>query len=227
MGIKVMTPQFRASFASVFQPKRVANDDKAEPQYSVVMLFAKGADIASLKNAAQRALEDKFGPEKVKKLVASKKLKTPFKDQATLVDKNGDMHAGCEAGAIYIQANRKQKDGPPGIVDEKVQDIIDQDEFYSGCYARATVEAYAWEHRTGGTGVSFALHNIQRLKHGDRLGGGGKAKPSDEFEAMATADGDAPANADDLWNDALPKDAPARGRRSGNAQQEMDDDIPF
>jgi hypothetical protein len=112
-------------------------------------------------------------------------------------------------------------------VDERVQDIIDQDEFYSGCYARATVEAYAWEHPTGGTGVSFALHNIQRLKHGDRLGGGGKAKPSDEFEAMATADGDAPANADDLWNDALPKDAPARGRRSGNAQQEMDDDIPF
>ena len=127
------------------------------------------------------------------------------------------MHAGCEAGAIYIQANRKQKDGPPGIVDEKVQDIIDQDEFYSGCYARATVEAYAWEHPTGGTGVSFALHNIQRLKHGDRLGGGGKAKPSDEFEAMATADGGAPASADDLWND----------KPAAKGKKDMDDDIPF
>lgn len=226
MGIKVMTPQFRASFAAVFQPKRPAGDDRAEPQYSLVMLFPKGADIGALKNAAQRALEEKFGAEKVKKLVASKKLKTPFKDQATLVNKDGDMHAGCEAGAVYVQANRKQKDGPPGIVDEKVQDIIDQDDFYSGCYARATVEAYAWEHPTGGTGVSFALHNIQRLKHGDRLGGGGKAKPTDDFEAMATADGEAPASADDMWNDkpaAAAKAAP-KGR---STQQEMDDDIPF
>jgi len=217
MGIKVRTPQFRASFASVFQPRRVPGDDKGDPHYSLVMLFSKDTDIGPLRNAAQRALEEKFGAEKVKKLVASKRLKTPFRDQALLVDKNGDIHAGCEAGAIYIQCSRRLKDGPPGIVDERVKDIIDPVDFYSGCFARATVEAYAWDHPTGGTGVSFALHNIQRLKHGERLGVGNRLKATDEFEAMATSEGDTLASADDLWTD----------KPAVNSHKHVDADPPF
>jgi hypothetical protein len=90
--------------------------------------------------------------------------------------------------AIFItfKATEKYK---PGVVDANVKDIIEPREFYSGCYARASVRAYVYDNK-GNRGVGFGLNNVQKLRDGEPLGGsGGPARPSDEFQAVAEVGG--------------------------------------
>lgn len=169
MSENVLTPKFRVSFPNVFRPGKVMQPG-AEPKYSITMLFEKGADLSKLQAAAKAVCEEKWGADKTK---WPKNLRNPFRDQ-------GEKEwPGYEAGAIFISASSKQK---PGLVDEKVQDIIEEHQFYPGCYARATVRAFAYD-QAGNRGVSFGLQNIQKLADGEPLGG--RTNPSQDFEAVS------------------------------------------
>ena len=170
----VMTPKFRASFANVFRPGK-AMEEGGEPKYGVMMLFDKDADLSALKAAAQRAVVDKWGADKAK---WPKNLRSPFRDQA---EKEGDAYV---AGAYFITATSKQK---PGLVDQRNQPIIDESEFFSGCYARATVRAFAYD-KAGNRGVAFGLQNVQKLADGEPLGGG-RVPAEKEFEPVETGGG--------------------------------------
>ena len=183
MSNKVLTPEFRSAFVAVFKAKGIKGDASAKEKFGVTMLFPKGTDLSALKAAAHEAAVNKWGKD------LPKKLKTPFKDQG----ERADDYAGFEEGGIYITA---QSDTRPGVVDAKVQDIIDENDFYSGCWARATVNAYAWEHPTGGKGVSFGLLNVQKLRDGDRLGGG-RAKPTEDFTPVEGANDEGGASTAD------------------------------
>ncbi len=163
-GKKVMTPRFRCAFARVFEPEAFAEGQ--QELYSVTMLFPKGeSDISEMKKIAVEAKKDKWGNK------PPKKLKTPFK--------NGDAeeysdYDGYE-NMIVVRCTSKWK---PGIVDRKLQNITDESEFYSGCWARATVQAFAYDNI--GKGVSFALQNLQKLDDDDPFAG--KAKAEDDFD---------------------------------------------
>jgi len=171
MADNVLTPEFRVSFAYVFRPsKPMAGDENKDPKYTITMLFPKGADLSALKKAAQQAAIDKWGADKV-----PKGLRSPFRDQG---EKD---YAGYEAGAIFINATSKQK---PGLVDARMNDIIEEKDFYSGCYAHATVRAFAYDNK-GNRGVAFGLQNIQKLRDGEPLGG--RTRPTDDFQAVADA----------------------------------------
>lgn len=187
MSDNPLTPIFRVSYPNVFTPKK--NDLNGKDEYSVVALFEKGANITGLKKAAQEALIKKFGADKTKWPAV---LKTPFRDQAERV-KNVDgkmiLPAAHVAGAVFM--NLKSKDRP-AVVDQNVEDIIDQSQFYAGCYARASVRAYAYDMK-GNRGVAFGLQNIQKVKDGEPLSG--RAKPEDEFapvemDVEASTDGE-------------------------------------
>lgn len=167
MTDNVMTPKFRASFANVFRPGKSMEEGKPG-KYSLTMLFEPGADLSKLKAAAAQAVKDKWGDK------PPKMLRSPFRDQG---EKEFD---GYVEGGIYINATSDKK---PGLVDAQLNDIIDETDFYSGCYARATVRAFAYD-KAGNKGVAFGLQNVQKLADGESLGGG-RAKASDEFEAVA------------------------------------------
>ena len=77
-------------------------------------------------------------------------------------------------GMYFINANSTRK---PGIVDADLNELMDQDEFYSGCYGRSTVNFFAFSQQGGG--VAAGLCNLQKLKDGDRLSGGASA--ADDF----------------------------------------------
>lgn len=169
----VLTPEFRVSFAYVFRPSQpMAGSTNKDPKYTVTMLFPKGADLSKLQAAAKQAAVDKWGEGKI-----PKGLRSPFRDQGE------KEYAGYEAGAVFITATSKQK---PGLVDARMQDIIEEKDFYSGCHARATVRAFAYDN-AGNKGVSFGLQNIQKLRDGEPLGG--RTRPSDDFEAVPDAAG--------------------------------------
>ena len=110
------------------------------------------------------------------------KYKSPFKDQSELVDVEGNQRPGTQAGNIFLNLANESK---PLIVGPDAQPIIDIRDFYSGCYARAKVEVYSWDHPEGGRGTTFSILGVQKLADGEKLGGtGGRAEVSD-FEPVA------------------------------------------
>ena len=176
MSDTVMTPKFRVSFPDVFRPGKA--DDSGKQKYGVTMLFEPGADLTALKAEAMRAGKEKWGADETK---WPKGWKNPFKEQG---DKSYD---GYVAGGKYISAKSSQK---PGLVNTKNEDIIDESEFYAGCYARATVKAFAYEARNASgavisRGIGFGLHNIQKLGDGDPFSG--RIAASKEFTPVEPA----------------------------------------
>jgi hypothetical protein len=170
-GLKVITPKFRASFVKVFKPEAFKKGD--EPKYSIKMMFPKGTDLKELKAAAKLAKHQKFGKEKIKK------FESPFQD-GDAVDADGDRVEREEyAGHWIVGARSKQK---PKVVEINPRiEINDESEFYSGCWARASIQAFAYDYEGMNKGVSFALLNIQKLED-DEAFGGGHSDPMEDFD---------------------------------------------
>ena len=140
---KITTPVFRVSFPAVFQPKAPMNGQTGDSKYSITMLFdVSKADLTPMKNAVRAAVIAKWGPDQAK---WPKGLRMPFRKGE---EKD---YEGYGPGVVFVSATSKQK---PGLVDQDVQPIIDPSEFYGGCYARATVNAFAYN-RAGNKGVAF------------------------------------------------------------------------
>ena len=99
-------------------------------------------------------------------------LKMAFRDGDT--DREDDpAYANC----YFLNANSAQK---PGLVDAEVKPILDPFEVYSGCYGRASINVFAYNHKAGGKGIGFGLNNIQKLRDGEPLGGA-RSKAEDDF----------------------------------------------
>lgn len=166
---KCLTPEFRVSFPSVFTPQRPPDGSTGEPKYRVTMLFGKKQDITSLKQIANAAAVKKWGADKAK---WPKGLRSPFRDGS---EKD---YEGYGADTVFCSASSKMK---PGVVDQKVQPIIEPNEFYGGCYARATITAFAYD-KAGNRGVSFGLRNVQKTRDGEPFSGA--SKPENDFDAI-------------------------------------------
>ena len=163
---KVITGKVRFSYANVWQPKSI---NGGEEKYSVSLIIPKKdkQTIAEIQAAIELAKIEgatKFGG----KVPAS--LKLPLRDGD--VDRPDDeAYKGC----YFINANSKDR---PGIVDQNVKPILDQSEFYSGCYGRASITFYAFN-QNGNKGVACGLQNLQKLADGEQLGGHSRAE--DDF----------------------------------------------
>lgn len=153
----LITPEFRAAFVWVFEPREGDNGDK----YELVMIFPKTTDIAELKQAAAKAARDKWGDN-----AGKMKLDSPFHDGSEKVDREGNLYDGFGPDVVYVRASSNYQ---PGLVDANTKPIIDPTAFYSGCYARAEIHAFAYD-RNGKRGVSFGLDNLQKLRDGEPLG---------------------------------------------------------
>lgn len=171
----VMTPKFRVSYPKVFKPELNTLSQKME--FSVVALFPKGQDLAILKKACEEELIAKLGADKTK---WPKGLKSPFRDQSDR-EKEGVLPAGHEAGAIFINLKTSNK---PGVVDANVQPIINESDFYAGCYAHASVRPYYYDQK-GNKGIALGLQNIQKLGEGDPLSG--RQSASKDFKPVESA----------------------------------------
>lgn len=187
----VTTPPFRVSYPNVFKAKK--NDLNGKDEYSLVALFPKGADLSALKSAAMEAITKKWGTDKAK---WPANMKSPFRDQkerAKFDEASGKsvLPPGHEEGAIFMNLKSAQR---PGLVDHNVEDILDSSQFYAGCYARATINAFAYDQK-GNRGVSFGLVNIQKVKDGDPLGN--RTRAQDDFMPIENVGAGAPTSGTD------------------------------
>jgi hypothetical protein len=162
---KCVTPKFRVSFPHVFKP---SSFEGQEPKYSLVMLFVKGSELKDMKRAANNAAVEKWGPKEK----WPKNMRNPFRDGDEKAETDG--YKGC----TFVSASSKQR---PQVVDNQVNEIIEESVFYPGCYARATLIAFAYDTK-GNKGISFALQNIQKLGDGPAFSGRKNAK--EEFDAV-------------------------------------------
>lgn len=190
---KVNTPQFRVAFPAVFAPKK--NDLNGKDEFSLVALFPKDADLSVLKQAAQAACEKKWGEDKTKWPAG---LRSPFRDQGERIvaatQQGKQAPQGYEAGAVYLTLRSVQR---PGVVDQNVQEIIDQADFYGGCWAIASLNAYAYDQK-GNRGVSFGLGNVQKTKDDDYFGN--RTKATEDFAPVEGAADNSAASTDSLFS---------------------------
>lgn len=163
---QVLTPEFRVSFPAVFTARSAAEGQEAK--FSITMLFPKSTDISVLKNAVLEAIVEKWGADKAK---WPKGLRLPFRDGS---EKDYDGYEDV----TFCTASSKMR---PGLVDQNRQAIIAPDEFYGGCYARATIAAFAYD-KAGNKGVSWGLRNIQKTRDGEPFSG--RSKPENDFDAI-------------------------------------------
>ena len=164
---KVVTGVVRLSYEHVWEPASV---NGSNPKYSVSLIIPKSdtKTIAAINQAIDNAIRDgaaKFGG----KIPPKGALKLPLRD--------GDTEREDEAyrDAYFINANSTTA---PQIVDRSVQPILDRSEVYSGCYARVSINFYAFN-SNGNRGIACGLGNIQKVRDGEPLGG--KTSASDDF----------------------------------------------
>jgi len=156
--VKIVTGKVRFSYANVFQPK--ASVEGGTPKYSVSIIIPK-SDKETI-NKINKAFEDTkaaaaayFGGS------VPKGLKGGLRDGDE--EKDDAAYAGC----YFINANSAQK---PGVVDQDLNPIMDTEEFYSGCYGRASITFYPYNAQ-GSKGIACGLNNVQKLEEGEKLGG--------------------------------------------------------
>lgn len=170
--MSLVTPKFRASYPNLFKARK--NELNGKDEYSVVALFPKGTDLTSLQKAAMEALVKKWGHDKAK---WPQNLRSPFRKHEERM-KEGKLPDGYEVGGIFINLKSAQR---PGVVDQNVQPILDETQFYAGCFAIASTNAFAYDHK-GNRGVAFGLGNVQKQGDGDPLGG--RTRAEDDFQPI-------------------------------------------
>jgi hypothetical protein len=166
----VITPEFRVSYPSVFQPSSM--DEKSEKKYGITMLIPKNVDIKPLRDLMMAAVIEKW-PDAAKR---PKGLRSPIRDGEEKSDKEG------YAGHWFIAARNSTK---PSVVDQNVQPILDQSLFYAGCYARASITAFAYD-RNGNRGVAFSLQHVQKIRDGEPFSG--RTRAEDDFGPVSGND---------------------------------------
>ena len=164
---KVVTGIVRLSYANVWEP---ASINGSKPKYSVSLIIPKGdtktiADINAAIDAAIKEGTAKFGG------------KTPNQAALKLPLRDGDVERDDEAykGSYFVNANSTTA---PEVVDRSLQRILDRNEVYSGCYARVSINFYAFN-SNGNRGIACGLGNIQKVRDGEPLGG--KSSAADDF----------------------------------------------
>lgn len=163
---KVITGKVRFSYANVFEP--TAMQDGQTPKYNVSIIISK-SDTKTVE-AIKKAIE--AAKEAGKSKIADKNGKIPVNLKTPLRD--GDEERPDDPAyenSYFINANSERK---PGIVDRDLNPIMSRDDFYSGCYGRASINFYVFN--VNSKGIACGLNNLQKLEDGERLAGGSSAE---------------------------------------------------
>lgn len=172
----IITPEARLSYPQFWEPKKAPG--ASEAKYGCTLIFARGADISKLKVAAVAAARETWDA-KADDMIRKGLLKMPFLNGG---DPKWADNPGYGEGTVFIRPTSKER---PGVVDRKVQPIMDKAEIYPGCYVMASVRAFTYD-TNGNRGVSFGLQNVQKVRDGDPLGG--RSRPTDDFAPMDDAE---------------------------------------
>lgn len=164
------TGTVRAAFVNVWEP--VDNLNSGKEKYSMCLIIrkedektldrfrkAEAAVIAAVKAANSGKLPKNF--------------KLPLRDADDDEDKEDNP---AFEGCYFVNVSSVRK---PKIVDRELEEIKDEELFYSGVYCRVKLNLFSFE-KNGNKGIAVGFSNVQKVKSGDHIGGG-STKPEDDF----------------------------------------------
>ena len=161
-------------------------------QWNVTILFPKTADLTPLHNLALAAAQAEWG-EKAVQMIKDGIIKTPFLSgdgKQGKSKKTGEPHSGFP-GHTFIRCTSGE-DYRPKLLNGKLLPIADKSELKSGDYGYAVLNAFTWENRENGKGITFGISMVLKAKDGDSLGGGGGAGDPDSYFEKIEDEGAAP-----------------------------------
>lgn len=175
---KVVTGKVRLSYANLFEPKSINGSD---PKYSVSLIIPKSDKqmIETIEKAIENAKERDKGKWNGK---VPSNLKTPLRDGD---DERPDDETYEDS--FFLNANSNKAPVVVGLEKDKATGKaiqLGEDEVYSGCYARVSVNFYGFN-AAGNKGIACGLGNVQKVDDGERLGRGASAAEEDfDFEEV-------------------------------------------
>lgn len=150
------TGEVRISFPQVWQAKSFKQQ---EPKFSCILLIPK-TDTVTLKkvNACIDAAKLDGKTSKWKGIIP-KALDNPLHDgdDEFALGKKGEEFQGH----FYLNAKSSNK---PYIFDEKGEEMLNQSDFYAGCYAKAAINFFPYDN--AGQGVGVGLNGLKKTKNG-------------------------------------------------------------
>lgn len=175
---KVVTKELvRFSYPYVFEPRPEKNGK--EGRYGICVIIPKKAKatIKAIREAVKTASEEEAHKFKAGKI--PNPLKQPLRD--------GDAERPDDpafADSFFLNATSKSA---PGVVDKKLNPIMDKDEFYPGCWGFIDLNFYAYNNESQGIGAG--VNNVMKVKDDERLGGG-RQSAEDAFAGIDFVDDD-------------------------------------
>ena len=175
MATAVTTPYATLSFPVLFTPKPRAPG--SDPVYACSLLFSpeaqKSPEYKKMQQAVAKVIKEKFPT------VPVKRLHLPFRQASE------KPYAGYEPGWTFINPWSKNK---PGIVDVRLQDVLDPAELWAGQIVRANIMPFHYD-TSGNKGISFGLNHIQLIKR-DAPRIDGRSTANKVFSAVEEEDED-------------------------------------
>lgn len=175
---KLVTPIFRVSFPNVFE---ASSYQGGPPKYGVTAVFepesfspADKKRWAAMNKLADGASKETFG-KPIDKLPAN--FKRPVRDGEEKAELDG-----FGEGKKFISLSTKFK--PEILAEDRESIIMDAEDFYPGCYARASVNAYGYDNV--GKGVAYGLMSLMKVKDGERLDN--RTSAADDFADLGEED---------------------------------------
>lgn len=167
---KVITGKCRASYANVFVPTSI--EENQEKKYNISLLIPKEdtKTVEAVKAAVKAAFDEgraAFGGEYPK----GTNWHNPLRDGDE--EKPDDENY---TGMYFLNAKSKSK---PEIITDKGRQITDAEDFYSGCYCRASLNFYAFGKGLPKKGIGVGLNSLMKVDDGERLGGGAAPAATD------------------------------------------------
>ena len=155
LNTKVVTGEVKLNYINIKEPKAI--NLSSEPKFSTTILIPKESNTMdkvyeAMYNATKNGLDIWNG-------------KVPENLISCL--KDGDETQREEyKGYVYINVTSKYR---PQVVDKNLK-ILSPDELYNGCFGRASINFYPYNHiQSGNCGISCELLNLQKLKDGERI----------------------------------------------------------
>jgi Protein of unknown function (DUF2815) len=175
--VRLLTPMFRASFPDVFQKRVFQGQGEESGRYACAALFS-GFSVKDGRTIIK--VPEAWSPkdqEKWKALIAAcnkvsiETFKKPMSELDRAVYKlpfhRGEEkeYAGYGPGVVYVTMSAKNI--KPTVVGRDLTTPLGSEEFYAGCFARASVTPFAFNNI--GKGIALGLNHLQKLKDGERL----------------------------------------------------------
>lgn len=156
----------RVSFVNVVKPApNLSGDLKYSVQVHIDKTDEKNLKVANaeIDKAIEKGKAGKWGGKKPKFRYE------PLRDgDAELA--SGDQTDKVYAGIYFLSATMDPAYGRPGVVDENLNPVMDQDKIYSGCYCNVDLKAFPYDN-SGNKGIGWGLSNIMFVRDGERLDG--------------------------------------------------------